>query len=123
MMTSIFTNYILPYLPALIEAVISAIVISVMKAVQTHATKIDAYKESTMRELEKTTKEIYSYMNAVKESQENAEVVLNALAPELVESTKTLAAANKKAAKLEKKIVELEALVMRKEGDSDDKDV
>lgn len=116
---NVINTYILPYLPTLIEAVISAIAIGIMKTVQTHAERIETYKESTSKDLERTVKEFSTAINEVKSMQ----AALTGLAPELFESTKALEAANKKAAKLDKKIVELEALVRRKDGDSDDEAV
>lgn len=116
---NIVNTYILPYLPTLIEAVISAIVIGLMKAVKTHAERIETYKESTSKDLERTVKEFSTAIAEVKSMQ----AALTGLAPELLESTKALEAANRKAAKLDKKVVELEALVRRKGGDSDDAEV
>ncbi len=110
---------ILPYLPTLIEAVISAIVIGLMKVVKTHAERIETYKESTSKDLERTVKEFATAIAEVKSMQ----AALTGLAPELLESTKALEAANKKSARLEQKIVEIGAMVMREEGDPDDKAV
>ena len=116
---NIVNTYILPYLPTLIEAVISAIVIGLMKVVKSHAERIEIYKESTSKDLERTVKEFSTAIAEVKAMQ----AAITGLAPELIESTKALEAANKKSASLEQKIVDIGAMIAYKGGDSNDAEV